>query len=293
MGWVAAHVPLAILGIILPPMAFDPLVTFGPWLAAKALFAFFVACAARTLFSADLWKGFVIAAGGLGSMVGAYFLFQVFGPMFGFLGSPFALYYLYYMFGRNAQSSWGDLSAGFRSRANFRRQLEAAAVNPHDPEPHYQLGLVYQQRRQTTQAVDEFKRAIAIDPTETDAQFQLGRIAREQGRLDEAMAYFETTARLNDKHSFGEVWREIGATHLQAGRIEQAEKVLTKFVDRREHDAEGLYLLGEAMVRLNRTVEAKEFFRRAIEAVRTLPAYRRGLMRKWSSLAAGELKKLG
>ncbi len=293
MAWAAAHLPLAALGLALPPMPFSPWVMFGPWLAAKVLFAFFVACAARTLFGADLWKGLVIAVAGLIALVGGYFLFQVFGPMLGFLGSPFALFWLYRMFGSNAQSSWGDLSAGFRSRANFRRQLEAAAVNPHDPEPHYQLGLVYQQRRQVTQAAEEFKRAIAIDPTETDAQFQLGRIAREQGRLEEAMAYCETAARQNDKHSFSEVWREMGAIHWQAGRMEQAEKCLAKFVERREYDPEGLYLLGATMVRLNRTAEAKQFFQRAMEAVRTLPSYRRGLMRKWSGLAAGELKKLG
>ena len=293
IAWVGAHLPLAAVGMALPPMPLSPIVMFGPWLAAKVLFAFFVACAARTVFGADLWKGYVIAAAGVLAMIGAFFLLQVFGPMLGFLSSPFLLYYLYYMFGRNAQRSWGDLSAGFRSRANFRRQLEAAAINPHDAEPHYQLGLVYQHRRQSTQAADEFRRAIAIDPTEADAQFQLGRIAREQGKLEEAMVFCETTARLNDKHAFSEVWREIGAIHLQAGRIEQAEKCLAKFVERREYDPEGLYWLGATMLRLNRGAEAKELFGRAIEAVRTLPPYRRGLMRKWSSLAAGELKKLG
>ena len=226
------------------------------------------------------------------ALVGGFFLFQVLGPMLGFLGSPLALFWLYRMFGGNVQRSWGDLSTGFRSRANFRRQLEAAAVNPHDAEPHYQLGLIYQQRRQSTQAAEEFRRAIAIDPTEADAQFQLGRMAREQGRLDEALAFCETAARLNDKHAFSEVWREIGAIHLQAGRIEQAEKCLAKFVDRREYDPEGLYLLGETMVRLNRAAEAKELFVRTVEAVKTMPSYRRGLMRKWSGLAAGELKKL-
>lgn len=293
MAWVAAHLPLAIFGVALPPMPYSPVVMFGPWLAAKVLFAFFVACAARTLFGADLWKGFVIAVAGLMALVGGFFLSQVFGPALGFLGSPFALFWAYRMFGGNAQRSWGDLSAGFRSRANFRRQLEAAAVNPHDAEPHCQLGLIYQQRRQTTQAAEEFRRAIAIDPTETDAQFQLGRMARDQGRLDEAMAFCETAVRQNDKHAFSEVWREIGAIHLQAGRVEQAEKCLAKFVERREYDPEGLYLLGATLVRLNRAAEAKELFGRAVEAVRTLPPYRRGLMRKWSGLAAGELKKLG
>src|SRR6185295_2168535 len=261
---------------------FSAAALFGPWITAKALFAFFVACAARTLFGVDLWKGLVIAVAGLASLVAGFYLVLIFGPVLGFLTSPFLLYYLYTAFGRNAQSSWGDLSASFRSRANFRRQLEAAAVNPHDAEPHYQLGLIYQQRRQTTQAVEEFKRAVAIDKTEADAHFQLGRIAREQGLLDEAMAYCETAARLNDKHSFSEVWREIGAIHLQSGRLEQAEQCLTKFVDRREYDPEGLYLLGETLMKRNRPAEAKEMFKRTIEAVQTLPPYRRGLMRKWS-----------
>ena len=293
MAWTASHLPLAALAMALPPMPFSPVVTFGPWLATKVLFAFFVACAARTVFGADLWKGYVIAAAGLVAMVGAYFLFQIFGPVLGFFTSPFVLFYLYYLFGRNVQSRWGDLSAGFRSRANFRRQLEAAAINPHDAESHYQLGLVYQQRRHTTQAAEEFRRAIAIDPTEADAQFQLGRIAREQDRLEEAMAFCETTARLNDKHAFSEVWREIGAIHLQAGSFEQAEQALGKFVERREYDPEGLYLLGEVMVRLNRVADATEYFERAMEAVQTLPPYRRGRMRKWSSMAGSALKKLG
>jgi tetratricopeptide (TPR) repeat protein len=204
-----------------------------------------------------------------------------FGGVLRYVASPFILYYLWLAF----RGDVGDLSQAFRSRQNFRRLMDAAALNPHDAEPHYQLGLIHQQRRQYAQAIAEFRRAIEIDKTEVDAQFQLGRIAREQGRLDEAMQYLETAAALDPKHSFGDVWREIGATHLAAGRAEAAEAVLSPFVERRPYDAEGLYWLGDALAKLGKESEAKEAFRRCIEAVETLPNYRRGLMGKWRKLA--------
>jgi predicted negative regulator of RcsB-dependent stress response len=288
MAWAAVQIPLVLISLTIPEglqspgllMVFMGLRTF--------LFAAAMSCAVMVLFGTSGGRSVLIVVLALLVLSAAAFVLRILGPATSFLGSPLILYFLYQAF----RGEMGDIGASFRSRGNFRRQLEAAAVNPHDAEPHYQLGLIYQQRRQTTQAAEEFKRAIAIDPTETDAQFQLGRIAREQGRLDEAMDYCEIVAQQNDKHSFSEVWREIGAIHLQAGRIEQAEKALTKFIDRREYDPEGLYLLGETLVRLNQPADAKEMLARAIEAVRTLPPYRRGLMRKWSKLAANEQKKL-
>jgi hypothetical protein len=45
-------------------------------------------------------------------------------------------------------------------------------------------------------------------------------------------------------------------------------------------------------MKLNRGAEARGFFARAVEAVKTMPPYRRGQMRKWSKLAQSELKKV-
>ena len=67
-------------------------------------------------------------------------------------------------------------------RQNFRRQLEASTINDRDAEAHFQLGLIYQRRRQFGEAAARFKRAVEIDPKEPDANFELGRIARQEGR---------------------------------------------------------------------------------------------------------------
>jgi tetratricopeptide (TPR) repeat protein len=204
------------------------------------------------------------------------------------LASPFFLFFaIYYLRGEI-----GSLGAGLRSRQNFRRMLEAAAVNPHDGEAQYQLGLIYQQRRQYTEAIERFKKAVAIDPSEIDAHFQLGRIARQQGRLKDALAHFQTVVDLNEKHSQSEVFRELGAVYISARQYDDACHQLAQYVERRPYDPEGLFFYGQGLEGLDRTAEAREVYERATEAARTAPRYLRRFTAKWSRLSQKQLRKL-
>jgi tetratricopeptide (TPR) repeat protein len=179
-----------------------------------------------------------------------------------------------------------------RSRQHLREQLEIATNNPRDADAHYQLGLIHQKRRQYSEAIARFTQAIEIDPSETDAHFQLGHIARDQGRFDDAIRFLQTAAAQDDKFSSSDVWRELGAAYLGASRIQEAEAALAKYTDRRGYDPEGLYWYGKTLIVLNRPAEAREMFARAIEAAKTMPRHRRAEVRKWGSLARGELSAL-
>ena len=170
--------------------------------------------------------------------------------------------------------------------------LNASRLNPHDGEAQYQLGLIYQQRRQYSAAIERFKKAVAIDPGETDAHFQLGRIAREQGRLDDALASFQTVMDQDDKHSQNEILRELGAVYLTARQYEHARGFLTEYLERRPYDPEGLYYLGQALEGLGRASEARQAYLRTAEAVNTAPRFRRRVVAKWSRLAQRQLRKL-
>jgi tetratricopeptide (TPR) repeat protein len=170
--------------------------------------------------------------------------------------------------------------------------LEIATNNPHDADAHYQLGLIYQGRRQYSEAIARFERAIAIDKTEADPYYQLGRIAREQGRTEEALKYYQTAASLDDKHSSSDVWREIGACHFMAGRTDQALAALEKYTARRQYDPEGLYWYGRTLAALGRKQEAREAFQQSIESVRTMPSHRRPEVRRWGSDSSKEMKGL-
>jgi tetratricopeptide (TPR) repeat protein len=254
--------------------------------AAGLYFLALTALAIGTTLGTTLGSAIGLTSGGaVAAILGAGF-FGVVGSSLYFLASPFLLFYAWRMFGSEI-SSLGD---GLRTRQHLRQQMEIATTNPRDADAHYQLGLVYQQRRQYTEAVARFQKAIEIDPSEPDAQFQLGRIAREQGRFEEAIRYLKTAAGLNDKLSSNEVWRELGAAYAAASRFEEAAAALKKYTDRRSYDPEGLYWYGKALACLGKAAEARDAFGQCIEAVDTMPKHRRAYVRQWKGLAKTELK---
>jgi tetratricopeptide (TPR) repeat protein len=237
--------------------------------------------AVRTVFGTSNTTSAGVVALSWIPLLAALILREPLSMIFGLLASPFFLFFAIYYLGAEFRNLGDSLRAG----QNYRRMLEAAAINPHDGEAQYQLGLVHQQRRQTTEAVRRFQAAVAIDNTETDAHFQLARIFRDQGRFEEALRHLQTVLVQNEKHSFSEVHRELGAVYLGMGRVEDAARPLSIYTERREYDPEGLYLYGQALERLGRAAEARDHYLRAVEAARTAPRYRRAVVAQWSRLA--------
>ena len=283
MAWAAANLPLALAGWMLPLPVFLILAA-----AAQLYFLVLMFFVVRTVFGTENRIAAAVVCLSWIPVVAASFLWGPLRFLLGWLVSPFFLFFAYYYLGAEI----GNLGAGLRRGQNFRRMLNAAALNPHDGEAQYQLGLIYQQRRQYTEAIERFRKAVAIDPGETDAHFQLGRIAREQGRLADALAHFQTVMDQNDKHSQNEILRELGAVYLAARQYEDARRFLAEYLERRPYDPEGLYYRGQALEGLGRVTEAREAYARAAEAVSTAPRFRRRFIAKWSRLAQKQIRKL-
>lgn len=277
MAWTAAHIP-AIFLVRLSPVFY---------LAGLIYFAGLAVCALRVIFSVSWWQAAGITVLSLAIAAGTLALYGQFRHVTGYLLSPFFLFYAYRYFSGDVES----LGKGLRSRQNFRKNLEAATVNPRDADAHTQLGLIYQQRHQFDQAIERFERAIAIDPAETEAHLQLGRIAREQGRLDDAIRHFQVSARLDVRHSSHEVLRDYGGVQLQLGRYDIARQSLEPYIEKRPYDPEGQYYYGEALRHLGRIAEAKTAYEACIEAASTAPSHRRRQLAKWKKLAQAALSQ--
>jgi len=204
------------------------------------------------------------------------------------VASPFFLFFAWYYLG----SELSHLGDGLRARQNFRRMLDAAAINPHDGEAQYQLGLIHQQRRQRTEAIQRFRNAVQIDPTLTDAHFQLGKIAREEGRLRDALGHFQTVVDQDERLHSSEVLKELGGIYVAARQFADAKTELDVYIERRPYDPEGLYYYGQVMEAAGDRDKAREFYARAVEADRTAPRYRRRFTARWSRLAQKQLGKL-
>ena len=284
MAWTAANLPLAAAAWLVGPGIL--LYVVGGTYLYFAVLMFF---AVRTVFGTE--NRIAVAAVGLSwiPLVAAAVLWGPLRYLLGWLASPFFLFYAYYFLGGELR----NLGGGLRSRQNFYRMLQAAAVNPHDAEAQYQLGLIFQQRRQYTEAIERFKKAIAIDANETDAHFQLGRIAREQGRLNDALAHFQTVLDQDDRHSQSEILRELGAMYLSVRQYEHARQMLADYVERHPYDVEGLYYYGQALEGLGQVPQAREMWERAIDSDHSAPRYRRRVTARWSRAAQKALARLG
>ena len=218
MAWTAAAIPLAVAAYLVPAEAL-------PWLAAPAAlcFAIWMFFAVRTLFGVEAeppraswgcrgfrwWRrrfcgGRIRLPAGLAGVAVLSVLRLVLSGR------------------RTRQPGRGTAQPARASAAIWRRRPSIPTMARRSTS----LGLIYQQRRQYTEAIRRFQNAVAIDPEATDAHFQLGRIAREQGRLEDALAEFQTVLRQDEKHNLSEIRRDLGGAYLAAGRLADARREL-------------------------------------------------------------------
>lgn len=239
------------------------------------LFAFWAVLAVREVFRLSAWRSIIaVLSSGIFMLVTSPVLMPIFG---GVVGQPFLLIFFFILL----RGYFADVSQGQRARASFKQNLEAATLNPADASAHYNLGLIHQQRNELDAARERFTRAIEIDADEVDSHYQLGRIAREQGRLSDAIKHFGEAVERDQTHAQHEIWREIGATYLAAGQFEDAREALERFLENRNLDPQGLYLMGRALAGLGRQREAASSMQACIEAVKTAPAYKYRTEKRW------------
>ena len=248
------------------------------------LFGIGLVMAVREVFRVSALRAFNITVVSAIAMIIIYPLWSVlFSRVF---GSPFLLLMLL-LFLRGYVT---DILKTQRAKASFKRNLEAATLNPADASAHYNIGLIHQQRGELDAARERFERAIQIDAEEIDSHYQLGRIARQQKRWADAIKNFEQVVTREPTHSQHEIWREVGATYIAAGQFEDAHGALERFLDRRESDPEGLYLMGRAQAGLGHQREAASMMEACINAVKTAPAYKYRVEKRWLNEAQQFIK---
>jgi tetratricopeptide (TPR) repeat protein len=240
-----------------------------------SLFLVTAVLAVRSVLRLSTVKGITVT---LISLALAYLISPLWSLLFTpILASPFLLLMLFLL----VRGYLSGVMRNQRARESFRQNMEAATLNPADASAHYNLGLIHQSRGELEAARERFERAIQIDDEEIDAHYQLGRIARQQKRLADAVRHFEQVVARNRAHAQHEIWREVGATYIEAGQFEDARDALQQFLDSRPSDPEALYLMGRAHAGLGHQREATSAMQACIDAVKTAPAYKYRADKRW------------
>ncbi len=285
MAWGAAFLLFGVVGIAIAVFAGRPDLVQTGRIAGEIVFLVLAGGAVRSTSGASIGRAAFIVIGAVIAMIGGQAAWAVF-PGRGLLYSPFLLIWIWMLW----RPDFSSFTGGLRSRQRFQQNLEAATLNPQDADAHYQLGLIYQERRNYSEAKERFEKAIEIDPEDPDPIYQLGRIEFAREQYEDARKHFERVAELDDKHSSSEVWRDLGATKLALGYVQSAVADLEKYTTRHAYDPEGQYWYGEALRQAGRMGEATSAFKAAIDAGNTAPRHLHAKARPWIGKAQSGLR---
>jgi len=138
------------------------------------------------------------------------------------------------------------------------RNLRDALKNKEDePLAHYDLGLVYEARREQGKAIAEYSAELARHPKTYRAHFNLAKLLAVAGRTADAVRHFEQAVDANPE--FGSGYLYLAKARLDAGDLDGAETAARKGMTMqpdREIAPLGHYVLADVYSRRGRERDA-------------------------------------
>jgi len=174
---------------------------------------------------------------------------------------------------------------------------QAANLDPKDPEPHLEAGMLFEKQQKSRDAENEYQQALHIAPSSSDAlialsnlymrekrfsdaeaslqklvklhpndataHFQLGRMLAIDGKNEDAAA--EMTAGLKLDPSDSKAQRDLADMDADAGKYDQAAELYATLISSNPNDS-GLHLwLGRMLLKQKKFAEAEQELIKAVK----------------------------
>ncbi|MFQ5587197.1 MAG: tetratricopeptide repeat protein [Nitrospiria bacterium] len=161
-----------------------------------------------------------------------------------------------------------------RSR-NFDQALglfkAAEKITPDDPGVHYNIGLIYLQKKDDPAAEKAFQQVVAINPDHQDAHVRLGDLYARQGDIEQALARFEKVLAINTEGPGAQIAKSKmpvlqGRLLARHGRFEEALSVFLNALSFSGEQAELHYHIGRIYMIQKRPKEAEQAFLKVLSA---------------------------
>ena len=149
-----------------------------------------------------------------------------------------------------------------RSDAAIALIRQAIALDPADPECHFNLGNVLMSQGQAAEAIECYSQALLRDPGHAQAHNNLGILFKKQGRLPEAVACYRQALESNPHHAhahnnLGNVLMDQGQTAEAIACYRHALRIDPRLVD-------ACVNLGNALKDQDQFDEAASWYRQAL-----------------------------
>jgi len=136
------------------------------------------------------------------------------------------------------------LAASGRAEEAIASLLRAIEIAPNNVDAHRELGKAYLNRSQVPNAQAEFEKAIALAPDQAPLHFLLAQVYRKQGLTAKAESETARYAQLTGSHSAPETPLAEARSLLEAGKVQEAEKDVRRYIVEHPQSGEAHFLLG-------------------------------------------------
>ena len=165
-----------------------------------------------------------------------------------------------------------------RDIGELRRDV---TINPHNAAAQNDLGRMLIQNGRYADAVAPLERAIERLADSDETNYYLGLAYLQTGRDDDGRRLIRKAIEMNPRFRYGEPFLRLGEYELAHGRLSEARELFERFEQIHSSSVEGFFLHGELYRRLGDADAARRFYRKAIDAFRRSPFYKRRDERRW------------
>jgi len=142
----------------------------------------------------------------------------------------------------------------------FQKSLQ---INPNFADAHSNLGSALAQKGQVDQAMVQYQESLQIYPNSSDAHSKLGTAFLQKGQMEQAMAQFQKALEINP--NIAEAQNNLGLTFSQKGQVDEAIAHFQRALEINPNLAEAHYNLGNSLLQKRQVDEARNQFQMTVE----------------------------
>ena len=180
-------------------------------------------------------------------------------------------------------------SALHRNRASeaISEYRKAIALEPKDAEAHFGMAKAYRKSQRLEDAEAMLEKVRVLDPLRIGIEIERGLIAEARGDLSGAADRYK--AALEKTPESWDLRTKLGALLVKTGSPKEGKVFLDSVLEEQPHNAEAIHYLGRVALQKNQLVLARQLFTKAIRLEPQNGEFR--MYVGWTALESNELAK--
>lgn len=147
-------------------------------------------------------------------------------------------------------------------RDEIRLWQDSAAKSPHKVRPAYNLGIALAEQGRTSEAITQFKKALAINPELASVHTNLGIALFDSGDFDGAISHYKQALAIAPGFYFAHL--NLGQTYAAVGKNAQAAVHYKKALKKKPRAVSALNSMGNLLLRTGNVKAAADYYANAI-----------------------------